>query len=70
MDEDAETVDYVIGEIACKLSVKSGDILSDEKAKLILKRWFETDSPNLCPHGRPVYYKVSIDDVKKAIGRG
>ncbi|WP_457644176.1 DNA mismatch repair endonuclease MutL [Persephonella sp.] len=70
MDEDAETVDYVIGEIACKLSVKSGDLLSDEKAKLILKRWLETDSPNLCPHGRPVYYKISIDDVKKAIGRG
>jgi DNA mismatch repair protein MutL len=23
----------------------------------------------LCPHGRPIYYKISVDDIKKHVGR-
>jgi len=67
---DDRAFENFLSEIACRTSIKSGDILSDDKAKAILKRWIETDNPNLCPHGRPIYYRISLDDIKKAVGRG
>ncbi|WP_457641491.1 DNA mismatch repair endonuclease MutL [Persephonella sp.] len=63
-------IEDIIGEIACKSSMTAGDVLTSEEAKILLKNWLETDNPNLCPHGRPVYYKISIDEVKKIVGRG
>ncbi|MBK3332991.1 DNA mismatch repair endonuclease MutL [Persephonella atlantica] len=62
-------IDTFIGDIACGESIDAGDILSSEEAKKILQLWIETDSPNLCPHGRPIYYKISVDDIKKKVGR-
>ncbi len=65
---DAE-IDAFIGEIACGSSVEAGDILEDKEAQELLKLWIETDNPNLCPHGRPIYYKISIDEIKRKVGR-
>lgn len=62
-------LEKIIGEIACKKSVKSGDILSNTEAQILLENWLKTDNPNLCPHGRPIYYKVSINEVKRILGR-
>ncbi len=62
-------VEDILAEISCKNSIIAGDILSDIEAQTLLKNWLLTDNPNLCPHGRPIYYKISLDQVKKAIGR-
>ena len=62
-------IEKIIGEIACGKSVKSGDILSEVEAKILLETWLKTDNPNLCPHGRPIYYKLSMNEVKKILGR-
>ena len=58
-----------LGEIACEMSVESGDLLHEEEARNLLKLWLQTENPNLCPHGRPVYFKISIDYIKKKVGR-
>ena len=58
-----------LAEIACKSSIKAGDLLTDKEAQSLLKTWILTDNPNLCPHGRPIYYKISLDTIKKAVGR-
>lgn len=63
------TLENLIGEIACAKSIKAGEILKDTEAQAILKNWLATDNPNLCPHGRPIYFKISINDVKKVLGR-
>ncbi|RUM59150.1 MAG: DNA mismatch repair endonuclease MutL [Persephonella sp.] len=62
-------IEKIIGEIACSKSVKAGDILSNTEAQIILENWIRTDNPNLCPHGRPIYYKLSLNEVKKVLGR-
>ncbi|MDQ7056896.1 MAG: hypothetical protein Q9M89_10825 [Persephonella sp.] len=62
-------IDSFIGDIACGISVEAGEILDSEEAQKLLQLWIETDSPNLCPHGRPIYYKISIDEIKKKVGR-
>ena len=64
------TIEDLIGEIACAKSIKSGEFLENKEAQAILKNWLATDNPNLCPHGRPIYFKISLDYVKKVLGRG
>jgi len=59
----------IFSQMACKMSVKSGDRLNKEKAYALLENWLKTNNPNLCPHGRPIYYKISIDEIKKHVGR-
>ena len=63
------TAEEIFSQMACKMSVKAGDKLDKEKAYSLLKQWLETDNPNLCPHGRPIYYKISLDEIKKKVGR-
>ncbi len=63
------SVEDVFSMIACKQSVTAGDRLNTEKAKALLEMWIKTNNPNLCPHGRPIYYKISLDEIKKAVGR-
>ena len=62
-------LDKILGEIACSKSLKSGEFIDENEALALLKTWLETNNPNLCPHGRPIYYKVSLDDVRKILGR-
>jgi DNA mismatch repair protein MutL len=59
----------IFSQMACKMSVKAGDKLHEEKAYKLLEEWLKTNNPNLCPHGRPIYYKISVDDIKKHVGR-
>jgi DNA mismatch repair protein MutL len=51
------------------MSITAGDRLTLEKAKQLIQEWIKTENPNVCPHGRPIYYKVSLDEIKKAVGR-
>ncbi len=62
-------VEDILADIACKNSILAGDILSDKEAQTLLKNWLLTDNPNLCPHGRPIYYRISLDQVRKIVGR-
>ncbi len=63
------SVEDVFSTIACKQSITAGDRLNLEKARALLEMWIKTENPNLCPHGRPIYYKISLDEVRKAVGR-
>ena len=62
-------IESFLGEIACDISIEAGDIMSNEEAKNLLKIWIETDNPNLCPHGRPIYYKIPVEKIRKKVGR-
>jgi len=62
-------IDKILGEMACSKSLKAGELINNEEALILLKNWLETNNPNLCPHGRPIYYKVSLSEIKKVLGR-
>lgn len=63
------SAEEIFSQMACKMSVKAGDKLDKEKAHALIKQWLETDNPNLCPHGRPIYYKIKLEEIKKKVGR-
>jgi DNA mismatch repair protein MutL len=53
---------------SCRTAVKDGDFL-DEKTALALAEEALALPVSRCPHGRPIWFKVSRDDLFKAVKR-
>ncbi len=62
-------MENVLKTVACKSAVKSGDNLSDEEMLTLVGELFSLEDPLFCPHGRPVIYEMSVDDIDRKFGR-
>lgn len=54
---------------SCKAAIKAGDPLSGDEMRSLLDQLFQTKMPYVCPHGRPVVLKVSIEELDRRFGR-
>ena len=54
--------------LACKAAVKDNDVLDDEAAKKLLADAFNLDVPR-CPHGRPIWFELSREELFELMGR-
>ncbi len=54
---------------ACRISVKAGERLEISEMKELLRKWVEIGSPRVCPHGRPIYYRVHLGEIYRKLGR-
>ena len=55
-------------ELACKAAVKRGDILDEISGEELAKRVLDLEQPR-CPHGRPLYFALTEDELLRLIGR-
>ena len=55
--------------VACRVSVKAGQKLSEERIKELIKAWRTLENPHVCPHGRPIYYKIPLREIYEKVGR-
>ncbi|GIW23512.1 MAG: hypothetical protein KatS3mg068_2519 [Candidatus Sericytochromatia bacterium] len=55
--------------IACKSAIKAGKHLDNQEIDILIKNWAKTKQPYTCPHGRPIIYKLSKDDIDKHFRR-
>lgn len=72
MDENAYLPDkyqYFLKTIACKAAIKAGQKLSSEAMSNLLDELFACDVPFFCPHGRPLVFKISMEELEKKFGR-
>ena len=53
---------------ACKSAIKDGDPVSPETAKEIIAGAFRLENPH-CPHGRPIWFRLTRTDLFKLVGR-
>ena len=58
----------VLADVACKLAVKDGEVLDHDAAVSVLRESFAIDLQH-CPHGRPLWYSVSRQQITTAVGR-
>ncbi len=58
-----------ISRIACKGAVKAGDELGPEVIKGLAGELSRAEAPYTCPHGRPIAFTVSRDELKKYFAR-
>ncbi len=55
--------------LACKLAVKANTPLSVREMERLYRAWKETRHPFTCPHGRPISFRVSKDEMYRKVGR-
>ena len=61
--------DRLAQKAACVCAIKSGDILSEPVMQQLLTDLVETWSPAACPHGRPVFVGLSLEEIERRFGR-
>lgn len=69
MGAQIDVRDNLAKSFSCKTAIKSGDSLRDEEMRDLIDQLFATDMPYVCPHGRPVVIKLSVDELDKKFGR-
>jgi len=63
-DKNFENLKKIYSQIACKSAIKAGKASFLSEIKELIKKLIETKITN-CPHGRPIYFSVSKDDIYK-----
>ncbi len=56
-------------ESACKGAIKAGDEIKERLAKDLLRSWLNFENKEVCPHGRPLYYRIYLGDIYKKLQR-
>ena len=55
--------------LACLGAIKAGQSLTREMQEQQLTAWTQTSNPHACAHNRPVYFRLSLDEVRRKVGR-
>lgn len=55
--------------MACKAAVKAGRVLAREEMEFLASELFLTETPGLCPHGRPVIIRLDRSRIERTLGR-
>ncbi|MEO0185214.1 MAG: hypothetical protein ABIL20_05400, partial [candidate division WOR-3 bacterium] len=55
--------------LACRMAIKAGQKLSPGEMENLIDQLFACENPFICPHGRPVVIRISLDDLGKRFGR-
>ncbi len=55
--------------IACRKSIKAGEVLNEKQMKELLNNLFRCQNPYTCPHGRPTIIELNEKDLEKLFKR-
>ncbi|MBI3787705.1 MAG: DNA mismatch repair endonuclease MutL [Ignavibacteriales bacterium] len=61
--------DKIAKSFACKAAIKAGDKLNTTEMIVLIDQLFATSMPYVCPHGRPVVVKISVEELDRRFGR-
>lgn len=62
-------IEKLAAAVACRSAIKAGKPLNQEEMQYLVDRLFATSSPFVCPHGRPVIVKLTLDELDRRFGR-
>lgn len=68
-DITPDKIDWIYHSASCRGAVKAGDNTSPREQELFVKKLLSMPEIRFCPHGRPVFIKISKYDVEKQFGR-
>ncbi|MEW6511492.1 MAG: DNA mismatch repair endonuclease MutL [Bacteroidota bacterium] len=54
---------------SCRSAIKAGDALSEQEMRSLIDQLFATRMPYVCPHGRPIVMRISIEELDRRFGR-
>jgi len=68
-EKKLEERDNIAKSYSCHAAIKTGDKLSERETRLLIDQLFATSMPYVCPHGRPIVIKISLDEFDRRFGR-
>ncbi len=68
-DPEPEKLSRLYYSTACRAAVKAGDSVSELEARELALKALTDDEVRYCPHGRPVMFKMSENEIKRLFGR-
>ncbi len=68
-DITPDKIDWIYHSASCRGAVKAGDNTSPEEQRLFVAKLLSMPNIRFCPHGRPVFIKISKYDIEKQFGR-
>ncbi len=69
LEKKLEEKDNIAKSYSCKTAIKAGDKLSDSEMRLLIDQLFATSMPYVCPHGRPIVIKITLEEFDRRFGR-
>jgi DNA mismatch repair protein MutL len=74
LDEEGDltsdkAVEKVMTVMACHGAIRAGQKMSHGEISLLLEQLEDMDLPTNCPHGRPIYRKISYHEIEKMFKR-
>lgn len=64
-----DRIKAITSTFACKAAVKAGDKLTTEEMNSLFDRLFATETPYICPHGRPTLIRIPLEEINHKFGR-
>ena len=69
-EERSKWEEKIVASIACHGAIKSGQTLTDDEMRALVRQLEQTANPHTCPHGRPTVIKLSAAQLEREFGRG
>ncbi|HET7089900.1 MAG TPA: hypothetical protein VFL17_14785, partial [Anaerolineae bacterium] len=61
--------DKLASKAACLSAIKAGDVLDAAQQQALLDELLQVYSPATCPHGRPVFVTLRLEELERRMGR-
>ncbi|HLF26404.1 MAG TPA: DNA mismatch repair endonuclease MutL [Anaerolineae bacterium] len=61
--------DKLAAKAACLSAIKAGDVLDPAQQQALLDELLQVYSPANCPHGRPVFVMLRLEELERRLGR-
>lgn len=68
-DITPDKIDWIYHSASCRGAVKAGDKTTPKEQELFVEKLLSMPQIRFCPHGRPVFIKISKYDIEKQFGR-
>ena len=59
----------IAASLACHAAIRFGDQLDPHERRGLIDRLFACQRPQVCPHGRPTHFVLSLDELDRRFGR-
>lgn len=68
-DITPDKIDWIYHSASCRGAIKAGDKTTVQEQEMFVKKLLSMPEIRFCPHGRPVFIKMSKYDIEKQFGR-
>lgn len=66
---ETEKLDWLFDNISCCAAIKAGNVTSSVELEALAKKVLSDKEIMYCPHGRPVAFKLTKNEIEKQFGR-